>query len=225
MKSRGVLLLAFSMLTGAPAGAAELSGEALVLEAVTPYAPGQVWSAAPPRFVLLEDGQVFVGGSTGLLAGRLEKDEVKALESELDALRKATNVGSSVVFGDGEQRFRLRASKGKGLDLVATGDPAKANATLRPLAAFIARLAAFEHPGLKPYAATAYLVSAKEGASAGGCRAWNLPVSPSEITTGARTIPAAALETWIGGVFPTAACVGERRYVVTLRPLLPGEKP
>jgi hypothetical protein len=43
------------------AGAADTPNFEVVLEAPLPSTVGQVPEAAPPRFVLLEDGRVFVG--------------------------------------------------------------------------------------------------------------------------------------------------------------------
>jgi hypothetical protein len=216
---------ALSVLEGVAVRAGEIPNAVVTLEATTPFAPGQVWSGAPPRFILLEDGQVFVGGSSGVASGRLEREDMKALDAELEAVRKAAGIGSSVVFGEGEERYRLRVGKGKAIEIVATGDPAKANPSLRPLAALVVHLASYDHPSLRPYQPIAYAASAREGSHLGGCRSWTLPVSPSEITTGVRSVPASTVETWMGGVFPTAACVADKSYLVTLRPLLPSEKP
>ena len=93
------------------------------------------------------------------------------------------------------------------------------------VAALLARLLTFDDPSLRPYAPSTYSVTAKEQASPGGCRPWTLPVTPSDVTTGVRSVPAAAVETWAAGIYPTSACAGARRYQVLLHPLLPGEVP
>ena len=143
--------------------AAEIPGALIELFASTPFAPLQSWSAAPPRFVLMEDGQVFLGGSKEVLAGRLEKEEVKALESQLEAVRKMPGLASVVSFAEGDEpSFRLRVGKGKPLDVRATGDPRKAGPALRPLAAFLERLLRFDHPSLRPYAPASFALTARE---------------------------------------------------------------
>jgi len=76
---RSALLAAATLAAGAagePADAPEL----LVTLEVSggPLPTGFVASALPTRFVLFEDGQVFVGGISQLAAGHLDKTEVKA---------------------------------------------------------------------------------------------------------------------------------------------------
>jgi hypothetical protein len=219
---RAVLLGFLAAARASRAAGGDLPDAVVTLEASTPYGAGQAWNAAPLRFALLADGQVFVGGSARLAAGRLEKAEAKAIEKDLQAVRKLALPGS-VSFGAGEERFRLRTGTDKPLDLVATGAPAGASAALRPLAAFLERLLAFDHPSLRPYEPAHYAVTAREHAGAGGCRPWTLPVTPGDVTTGVRTVPADAAAGWTAGVQPTAACAGARRYLVMLRPLVPGE--
>jgi hypothetical protein len=211
--------------TVAPLHAGEIPGAILELRAATPFAPLQDWSAAPPRFVLMEDGQVFVGGSKDLLSGRLEKNEVKSLEEQAESVRKMPGLASVVAFGDGEEpSFHLRAGKGKALEVRATGDPAKAGPALRPLAAFLDKLLRFDHPSLRAYLPASLAVFAREGPRRGGCRIWTLLPTPKEAAAGT-TIQTSAASTWGGGVYPTSVCVGDKVYEVRLRPLLPGERP
>jgi hypothetical protein len=40
-----------------------------------------------------------------------------------------------------------------------------------------------------------------------------------------RILTAADFATWPTGAAPASVCAGDKSYVVTLRPLLPGEKP
>jgi hypothetical protein len=206
--------------------AADPSDAILVLEVATPPTLGTVPAAAPRRFVLQGDGQVFAGGTSRLAAGRLSKEEVKALEDRVALVRKLPGLGSSIAFGEpATPRYRLQVGKGKPLDLVMTGDPAKAPAGLAPLASLVQDLAAFSHPSLRPYEPAHYAISAQEGTLAGGCRPWTLPVTPGDAVAGARSIDAQAAIGWPTGATPAAVCAGEKRYVVALRPLLPGEKP
>jgi hypothetical protein len=204
--------------------AGEVADALVVLEAATPFASGQNWSAAPLRFVLLQDGQVFAGGSQALLAGRLEKAEVKALEAQLDVVRKLPGLASVVGFGGEEPSFRLRVTKGKPLDLRVTGDPDKASAAFRPLADLLRQLLRFDHPSLRPFTPAQLQLRGHEATRPGGCRLWTLVATPTEAAAGA-TIASSAASSWLPGVSTTSVCVGDKRYELQLRPLVPGESP
>ena len=204
------------------ASAAEIPDALVVLETYLEGHPGDSPDAAPPRFVLLQDGQVFVGGTSHVVAGRLSSGETKAIEKRLSAVRRLSGLGSSVSLGPGAARHRLRLRKGRPLEILATGDPAGAPQALQPLASLIADLERFEHPGLKPYAPREYWLTARLGSLPGGCRSWPFGEPLAE---GSRTVPASHYSTWPTGARPASVCVDGKTFVVTLRPLLPGEKP
>jgi hypothetical protein len=225
---RRVLAAAFAAAAScaAPASAAEAPDTLLVLDVAIPPALGTLPAAAPRRFVLLDDGRVFVGGTSRVAGGQLTKEEVRALDDRVSLVRKLPGLGSSIAFGDPPTpRYRLQAVKGKPLDLVMTGDPARAAAGLAPLVSLVQDLAGFSHPSLRPYEPAHYALTAQEGTLAGGCRQWTFPVTPADAVAGARSIDAPAASGWPTGATPAAVCVGDKRYVVALRPLLPGEKP
>src|SRR5260221_8258175 len=90
----GVLLAAPVLLAG------EVPGALATLEVTTPLPTGYVPSALPPRFVLLEDGQVFVGGTSQMAAGRLDKADVKDLELRPALVLKLPGLAAVVPFGD-----------------------------------------------------------------------------------------------------------------------------
>ncbi len=212
-------MLAFA----APAAAGELY---LSLETAPPARPGQEAEAAPGRFVLHDDGTLYVGGTQQFAAGRLEKGELKEIGKRLDKLRKSTpGLGGPISFGPGEQRFRLKATKGKPIDVVVTGDPETAPPNLRSLASLVAELAAYQHPSLRPYRPAFYALRAREADLAGGCREWTFPISPQQAVAAPQPMAAAAARGWPTGAQLASACVGDKRYAVTLRPLLPGEVP
>lgn len=218
-------LLAAATLAANHAEAAETPEVLLTLEVSGPLPTGYVASALPPRFVLFEDGQVFVGGTSQLAAGRLDKAEVKAFEQRLAAVRKLPGLGGTIAFGGAPApRGHLQAPKSR-LDVVTTGDPAAAPPGLRPLATLVRDLSSFHHPSLRPYEPAALLLSVKEGPLLGGCRPWSLPVPLAEALAGPRTVSASEAHDWPTGATPAAVCDGDRRFVVTLRPLLPGERP
>ena len=178
-----------------PLHAGEIPGAVIVLE-TAPGTPGSDPSSAPPRFVLLKDGQVFVSGTTLVEAGRLEKGDAQAIVKRASALRKLPGIGAAVVFGGAPERVaRLALFEDDPLEITATGDPANAPAALAPLAILLGELLRFHHPSLKPYSPTSYAVRAREAVS------------------------------WPTGAMPASVCVDDRRYAVTLRPLLPGEHP
>src|SRR5947209_3279266 len=138
----GVLLAALAV----PAAAAgQIPNAVVVLEVFGRVHPDDVPESAPPRFVLLEDGQVFAGGSR-----------------RLAAVRKLPGLSGTVRFGGGEGRQRLLLRRGRPLDMTVLGDPGQAAPAWRPLAALLEDLSRFDHPSLRPYAPASYAVSARE---------------------------------------------------------------
>jgi len=223
MRAAAVLLL---VSLGVPAAAGgDLPSALVVLEVFGRVRPDDVPESAPARFVLLEDGQVFVGGTSRLAAGRLSSAEVKALDRRLAEIRKLPGLAGTVRLGGGEGRQRLLLRRGRPLDMTVIGDPSQAAPALRPLATLIEDLARFDHPSLRPYEPGAYAVSAREGALAGGCRKWPFKESPAESVFAPRTLTGDSLHDWPAGASPASVCVGGKTYVVTFRPLLPGERP
>ncbi|HSD26752.1 MAG TPA: hypothetical protein VLL75_05570, partial [Vicinamibacteria bacterium] len=138
MRRAAAALLALAAARAASGG--DVPGAAIVLEA-DPVTPGSEPAGAPPRFVLLEDGQVFVGGTARLEAGRLEKGESSALLKRAEAVRKLHGLASPVSLGgDPSRTLRLRLLDGKPLELVVNGDPTQAPPALAPLASLLADL-------------------------------------------------------------------------------------
>jgi hypothetical protein len=216
------LALALAALCGAPAWA-EIPNAAVVLEVLVPALPGDVPAAAPPRFVLMEDGTLYVGGTRDIRVGKLESSEMKDLERRIAEVRKLPLTGAMTI---GNERRRLFLKKGRALDMLLSGDPADPPASLRALAALVTDLAQFQHPSLRPYEPTSYAMSAKEGALAGGCRPWTLPEALAESVFAPRIVPAKGHGDWPTGAVPSAVCLeNDKRYVVTFRPLLPNERP
>ena len=229
-KAAAAALLALAALP--PALAGDIPGAVIVLEAA-PGTPGSDPSAAPPRFVLLKDSQVFVGGTARLEAGRLEKGEVSALLKRAEALRKLPGLSSAPgtaspvsLGGDPARTQRLLVLDGKPFEVVATGDPAEARPALAPLASLLADLLRYHHPSLRPYAPASYAMAVREARLVGGCRAWDFTFPIAEALASPRAVPAAEAAGWPTGAMPASVCADDaRRYAVTLRPLLPGERP
>jgi hypothetical protein len=210
-----------------PAAAApgEIPNAVVVLEVFGRVHPDDVPEAAPPRFVLLEDGQVFVGGTSRLVAGRLSPAEAKALDRRLAEVRKLPGLAGTVRLGGGEGRQRLLLRRGRPLDMSVLGDPGQGAPAWRPLAALVEDLSRFDHPSLRPYAPSSFAVSARETALPGGCRSWPFKESPAESVFAPRALPGDSLRDWPTGASPASVCVGDKTYLVTFRPLLPGERP
>ena len=117
-------VLAAGVLCPLPARAAEIPNASIVLE-VPPQAPGSdPKAAAPPRFVLLKDGQVFVGGTGRLAAGKLDKAEQQALRRSVETVRKAAGKSGALVFGNdvGAPAMRLRLPDDRA-EITISGDP------------------------------------------------------------------------------------------------------
>jgi hypothetical protein len=223
---RRAAVLVLSVLAGtAAAGAGEIPGAVVVLEVFTRARPDDVPESAPARFVLLEDGQVFVGGTGRLASGRLSPAEAKALDRRLAEVRRLPGLAGTVRLGGGEGRQRLLLRRPRPLDMTVIGDPAQAVPALRPLAALLGDLSRFDHPSLRPYAPDTYAVRAREGTLPGGCRSWPFPESPAESVFAPRTLPGDSLHDWPTGASPASVCVADKSYVVSFRPLLPGERP
>jgi len=215
-------LLSLALVCGA--SAAEVPGAAIVLEA-DPGSPGSDPSGAPPRFVLMKDGQVFVGGTERLEAGRLDGAESSALLKRADAVRRLRLSSPVSLGGDDSRTARLRLLEGKPLEIVAKGDPAQASPALAPLASLLTDLLRYDHPSLRPYSPTSYAMVAREARLVGGCRAWRFGFPITEAVSAPRTVTAEEVTGWPTGARPASVCVDGSRYVVTLRPLLPGERP
>ena len=103
-----------------------MPGALLSLEVQLPPSPGRYPEGAPPRFVLLEKGQFFVGGLRQIAYGKLEGAELKALDTRLQRIRKLQGLGSQVAFGSGAARYRLQLFGKHPLDITAAGDPKSA---------------------------------------------------------------------------------------------------
>jgi hypothetical protein len=209
----------------AAAAAAEIPRAVVVLEAGVAPLPDQVPEAAPPRFVLLEDGQVFVGGTHGLATTRLQGKELKDLDRRLSDIRKLPSLAGVVTVGPGTSVRRLLLRKGRPLDMKIEGDLEAAVPALQPLAALVLDLERFHHPGLRPYAPAQLALSAREGSLPGGCRRWTRPEPLASSVFAPQAVSAGDFASWPTGSAPASVCAEDKKYVVTLRPLLPGEKP
>jgi hypothetical protein len=204
---------------------AEIPSAVVVLEVLVPALPGDVAAAAPPRFVLMEDGTVYAGGTRDVKVGKLEGPELKDLERRIAEVRKLPLTGVMTV-GPGNERRRLFLKKGRPLDMLLNGDPSDPPASVRALAVLVGDLARFQHVSLRPYEPTSFAMSAKEGALAGGCRPWTLPEGLAESVFAPRIVPAKGHGDWPTGSVPASVCLeNDKRYIVTFRPLLPNERP
>jgi hypothetical protein len=214
-----------ALLGAAASAAAEIPRAVVVLETPAAPLPGHAPEATPPRFVMLEDGQVFVGGTRGLATVKLTDRERKDLDKKLADLRKNPALAGVVTVGPGTQTRRMVLRKGRPLEMKIEGDVAAAAPGLQALAAAIRDLEAWHHPGLRPYTPAFLALSAREGQLAGGCRRWTREDSLADAVFAPRVVTAADFPTWPTGATPASVCAGDKRYVVTLRPLLPGETP
>jgi hypothetical protein len=215
-------LLAVPLAAPSPAG--EIPKAVVVLERL-PGPSGDGAEAAPPRFVLMEDGTVFVGGTSQVLTAKLSGGDLRALERRIADVRKLPGLAGTVTIGPGDASCRLLLRRGRPIQMTITGDPAQPAAALRPLGALLVDLPRFDSPLLKPYLPAQYAMSAREGTLAGGCRAWPFPDPPDRLGFSPRVTSAAEVRGWPTGGAPASVCANDKSYVVTLRPLLPGETP
>lgn len=224
---RSVLALIVVALALAPgAEASDIPQAIVLLEDAAAGRAGQVVEAAPVRFALLEDGQLFVGGSSEILTAKLSARELKDFEKRLTEIRKHPALAGNVALGPGSAQRRLVLRKGgRPLEMVLTGDLESATPAMRGLADFVGQLGSYHHPGLRPYSASSLGLSAKEGVLPGGCRRWTHTEALKDAVFAPKVVSAAGLESWPRGANPAFVCAGDKRYVVTLRPLVPGERP
>lgn len=210
----------------APAvSAGEIPKAVVVLERLSAPPPGGLADGVPPRFVLLEDGQVFVGGSSQVLTAKLSGAELKALERRLADVRKLPGLTGTVTLGPGDMQHRLLLRRGRPIQMTITGDPARSAPALKPLGDLLLDLPRFYDAALKPYPPAFYAMSAREGTLAGGCRPWPFPDPPDRLAFAPRVMAASEVRGWPSGATPASVCANDKNYVVTLRPLLPGETP
>ena len=225
MRASGVLILAAQLATlGTPCLAASVPEAVAVLHVQEP-GPGRVPEAAPLRFVLTKQRRVFVGGSDRILTAQLDKQDLQSIEKQIDRVRKLQGVAREVRLGPGDERYELTLFEGDGLQVTAIGDPSFASGALQTLGELLVVLRSFQHQQLRRLAPTEVVLTTRQGSLVGGCREWTLPVGLRESLAGPKTLPAAAVAGWPTGAFPASVCDGKQRYVVALRPLLPGEQP
>jgi hypothetical protein len=221
MRRSALLALALAAVA-APAGAGDIPKAVVVLERVG-SAPGA--GAAPPRFVLMADGTVFVGGTSQVLTARLAGGDLRALERRIGDVRKLRELAGTVTIGPGETRHRLLLRRGRPIDMTITGDPSQPTESLRPLAALLVDLPRFHHASLTPYVPAQFSLSAREGTLAGGCRPWPFADPPERLAFAPRVVSAQEVRGWPTGAVPASVCANDKRYIVTVHPLLPGETP
>jgi hypothetical protein len=204
----------------APGG--ELPSADVTLEVLAAPTPGRVPEGAPLRFALLEKGRVFVGGTSDIAVGQIEGGDRKQLEKMIEAVEKDDSYGSEVTLAPGPDRYRLHFG-GRNRTIVASGDPRRASIAHRKLADLILRLERFEHASLRPHEPAEVLVSVRRGDLVGGCRSWGFEFPLEAAERRAVAIPTRAASGWPRGATPASVCHEGRRYVVALRPLVPGE--
>jgi hypothetical protein len=196
--------------------------------------PRESFDGVPPRFVLLTDGSVFVGGRREVLRGFLDKAEMQAISTRLDTAMKSfgragppkalvIGQGQAQGDGDGPAIFRFSVLLGAPLQVVVMGKVPPAGApALMPLPDFIRRLAAFRHASLKPWDPAEFTMIVRERTLPGGCRtAKGLP-SLAQAASGETTVPEALTRSFPTGPDMAQVCEGPKRYTVVFRPIIPG---
>jgi len=188
--------------------------------------PRESFDGVPPRFVLLTDGSVFVGGRRDVLRGFLDKVEMQALSTRLDQALKAHGKAGSpktLVIGEGPALFRFSVLLGAPLQIVVMGAlPPLGGPPLAPLPEFVRRLAGFRHASLKPYDPAQFTMTVREKALPGGCRtAKGLP-SLAQAVARETVVSESVTRSFPTGPDMSQVCEGLRRYTVVFQALIPG---
>ncbi len=217
---RASLALAILLVATAATGGIE---RALVVVEAAPGTPGSVDWGAPPRFVLMDDGQVFVGGTWRVETAQLDKEELRALRKRIEEARKLVEKGGGPPEPAAAGAIRVRFPGDEPREFVL--DPSAAQGAPQALVALVTELVRYDHPALVPFSPSSYALTARSRTLIGGCRPWTLSFPIERALAAPVTVPAAEVFGWPTGALPASVCVGERRYAVTLRPLLPGEQP
>jgi hypothetical protein len=190
--------------------------------------PRESFDGVPPRFVLLTDGSVFVGGRRDVLRGWLDKKEMQAISTRLDLAIKSlgkARLPQTLVVGDGPPIFRFSVLLGSPFEIVVSGNLESSDGPpLAPLPDFVRGLAGFRHPSLKPWDPDRFTLIVKEKTLPGGCR-----LAPGLTPLAPRVGRDQAVASSFARGFPTGSdmaqvCEGPKRYTVVFRPLIPGER-
>jgi hypothetical protein len=184
------------------------------------------FEGVPPRFVLLTDGSVFVGGRRDVLRGFLDKVEMQSISTRLDqALKSGGKAGppETPIVGEGPATFRFSILLGAPRQIMVSGSLATTGTrALGPLPDFIRYLARFRHPSLKPYDPEQYTLVVREKRLEGGCRtAAGLPPL-AEAALHERAVSEELTRDFPTGPDMAQVCEGSKRYAVVFRPLIPG---
>jgi hypothetical protein len=192
--------------------------------------PRESFDGVPPRFVLLTDGSVFVGGRRDVLRGFLDRTEMQAISTRLDVAMKSLGKASpprTLMIGEAEGPaiFRFSVLLGAPFQVVVMGRmPAAGGQALLPLPDFIRRLAGFRHASLKPFDPAEFTMIVREKILPGGCRtAPGLP-SLAQTVSGDARVPEALTRGFPTGPDMSQVCEGSKRYTVVFRPFIPGER-
>jgi hypothetical protein len=231
-----LLFILAVLLAGAPRTAAQQAPPAQWLRldplpAEMKLTARESFDGVPPRFVLLTDGSVFVGGRREVLRGFLDKTEMQAISTRLDLAMKSVGRATPPTLvmgqgpGEGSAIFRFSVLLGAPLQVVVMGTiPPADGPALAPLPDFIRRLSGFRHPSLKPWDPAEFTMMVREKTLTGGCRvAKGLPSLAQAV--GVETAVSERLtRSFPTGPDMTQVCEGSRRFTVVFRPLIPGAR-
>lgn len=190
--------------------------------------PRESFEGVPPRFVLLTDGSIFVGGRRDLLRGLLSRDEMQTVAESLDRAVKSLEpeaASPTVTIGEGPANFRFSVLLGSPLQTVVMGVlPAENAPPVSPLADFIVSLARFRHPSLRPFDPPEFALIVRGGTLPGGCRSSAGLPRLSTAMTSEIVVSERVTRGFPTGAEVTHVCDGDKRFRVVFRPIIPGER-
>ena len=188
--------------------------------------PRESFDGVPPRFVLLTDGSVFVGGRRDVLRGFLDKAEMQAISTRLDLAMKAHNkagAAKTLVLGEGPALFRFSVLLGSPLQIVVMGKiPPPGGPAIAPMADLVRGLAGFRHASFKPYDAAQFTMFVREKSLPGGCRTARALPPLAQAVAAEIVVPEALTHGFPTGPDMAQVCEGPKRYTVVFQALIPG---
>ena len=186
--------------------------------------PGHVGASAPVRFVLLENGQIYVGGTSESRSGSSRRPSRRPSRSASATCGSCRASAARSRSGRAGARPPDRA-QGAAARHGGDGRFADAPAPLKPLAALLASSRRSTTRACSRWKPRAYALRAREGKLPGGCRPWPFEEPLTGLSSRRASCPPTSVHTGRRAPRPLRSAPGDKSWIVTFRPLAPDETP